>query len=558
MNQLVRIWNSLTMAQRISLAAAPVVIFALSMALLHWKREGDFRTLYSSLAPEDAVAVTQKIREAGIEFRLDETGSAVSVPSAKLAEVRLALAGAGLPHTGRIGFELFDKTNLGASDFAEQVNYRRALEGELERTVGTLSEVAQARIHLTFAKESVFLDSRQPAKATAVLKLRRENRLSQTNVVAIANLIASAVDGLAPESVAIVDSSGRLLNRPRNGEDNEARAAEANFDYRRQLESELLSKINQSLEPLLGAGKFRAGLNVECDFTTSEESEETYDSSKSALTQSQSTEESNSIAGSAGTPGTASNLPRSPERQTANASGIFRRTESMSYLPGKSVRHTVAPKGTIRRLSAAVLVDHGTRWTGSGTKARRTLIAPSPEVLKAVREVVASVTGYNEQRGDQITVEALPFESTLNAEPPMTAQQSPVQKLPFDYRQPLLLGIAAGSILLFGAMLFMIMRRKPAPAAATAQAELAGASATQQEKVSSGTAEHSFEQQIADNGAEQRQIEADVISRIKLPANTRKTEVLMKHIREGVQKDPVSAANVLRTWVAEGEAKRTV
>ena len=114
--------------------------------------------------------MTQKIREAGIEYRLDETGSSILVPSGRLAEARLALAGAGLPRTGRIGFELFDRTNLGASDFAEQVNYRRALEGELERTVATLSEVDQARIHITFAKDSVFLDSRQPAKATVVLK----------------------------------------------------------------------------------------------------------------------------------------------------------------------------------------------------------------------------------------------------------------------------------------------------------------------------------------------------------------------------------------------------
>ena len=183
--------------------------------------------------------MTQKIREAGIEYRLDETGATVLVPSDRLADARLALAGAGLPRTGRIGFELFDRTNLGASDFAEQVNYRRALEGELERTVATLSEVDQARIHITFAKESVFLDARQPSKATVVLRLKRSAQLPQPSVVAIANLVASAVDGLAPESVAIIDASGRLLNRPRVPGDGEAQLAEANLEYRRQVESEL-------------------------------------------------------------------------------------------------------------------------------------------------------------------------------------------------------------------------------------------------------------------------------------------------------------------------------
>src|ERR1700691_286240 len=202
MNQLAKIWKSLTRAQQISLITVPVVICAVVFGLLRWKHENAFRTLYSALAPEDAAAVTQKIREAGIEYRLDETGATVSVPSDHLAEARLALAGAGLPKSGRIGFELFDRTNLGASDFAEQVNYRRALEGELERTVATLSEIDQARIHITFAKESVFLDARKPSKATVVLRMKRTAQLPQSSVVAIANLVASAVDGLSPESVA--------------------------------------------------------------------------------------------------------------------------------------------------------------------------------------------------------------------------------------------------------------------------------------------------------------------------------------------------------------------
>src|SRR5271168_4249151 len=154
MNQLARIWNSMSAAQRISLIVVPLLLIAGGYGFVHWRHESDFRSLYTSLAPEDAAAVTQKIREAGIEYRLDETGATVLVPSASVSEARLALAGAGLPRSGRIGFELFDRSSLGASDFTEQVNYRRALEGELERTIATLAEVDQARIHVTFAKES--------------------------------------------------------------------------------------------------------------------------------------------------------------------------------------------------------------------------------------------------------------------------------------------------------------------------------------------------------------------------------------------------------------------
>ncbi|MES1257815.1 MAG: flagellar basal-body MS-ring/collar protein FliF, partial [Acidobacteriota bacterium] len=237
MNQLAQIWNSFSTTQRISLVVVPLLVCAAALGLVRWKHESDFRILYSGLAPEDGLAVTQKMREAGIEYRLDETGASILVPSARLADARLSLAGANLPRTGRPGYELLEKLSLGVSDTIETATLHRALEGEIEKTIATLSEVGQARVHLTFPKESVFLDSRQPAKATVVLRLKRGGRISAANVSAIAYLVASAVDGLAPESVAVIDEASRLLNRPRAPGDNEARAAEANLDFRQQLEA---------------------------------------------------------------------------------------------------------------------------------------------------------------------------------------------------------------------------------------------------------------------------------------------------------------------------------
>ncbi len=559
MNQLARIWASLSRSQQISLILVPVVVCAAVFGLLKWKHDSGFRVLYSALAPEDAAAVTQKIREAGIEFRLDETGAAVLVPSERLADARLALAGAGLPRTGRIGFELFDRSNLGASDFAEQVNYRRALEGELERTVATLSEVDQARIHVTFAKESVFLDARQPSKATVVLRLKRSAQLSQSSVVAIANLIASAVDGLAPEAVAIIDSSGRLLSRPHVQGDSDAQLAEANLDYRRQVESEFLGKINLALGPLLGPDRFRASVSAECDFTSSEENEESVDASKSAVLTSQTSEESSGGANSGGTPGTASNLPRPTARATAGASGLFRRTENNTYQPSRIVKHTTTPKGSIRRVSTAVLVDQTVRWDGVGARAKRTLIPPSADVLKGVHDIIAGITGFTEQRGDQITVETIPFETTRESEPPL-APAAPVKQLSATpvFKQPLMIGGAAGLILLAGGFIFALSR-KPRPGraedmspGALAQADSRGVAAPDG-KVPGG---RNMEQQIADNDARQALLESEELNRIKLPESTRKTEVLVKHIRDSVQKDSVNATNVLRTWISEPETKR--
>ncbi len=419
----------MSVSQRISLIVVPLMLCAAVFGLTKWRHESDFRPLYTSLTPEDASAVTQKVREAGVEYRLDETGSTVLVPSAGIAEARLALAGAGLPRSGRIGFELFDRANLGASDFTEQVNYRRALEGELERTVATLGEIDQARIHITFAKESVFLDSRQPAKATVVVKLKRMGVLQQPSVVAIANLVASSVDGLAPDAVAVIDSGGRLLNRPRPVDSSDASSADANLDYRRRVESELLSKINTALEPLVGAGHFHAGVNVECDFSSSEQSDEIYDGSKSALLQTQTTEESNSASLGGGTPGTAANLPNPPTKEASGTTGLTRRTENVSYQPGKTIRRTLSPKGTVRKISTAVLVDQAVRWEGSGAKARKTLIPASAETLKGIHDVVAGITGFSDQRGDQITIESLPFESTLSSEQPVVPRHPSSQKV---------------------------------------------------------------------------------------------------------------------------------
>ena len=342
MNQLARIWSSLSRAQQVSLVIAPLVVLAAVSGILKWRHDSGFRVLYSGLAPEDASAVTQKIREAGIEYRLDETGATVEVPAEHLADARLALAGAGLPRSGRIGFELFDRNNLGASDFAEQVNYRRALEGELERTVATLSEVDQARIHITFAKDSVFLDARQPSKATVVLRLKRSAQLPQGTVTAIANLVASAVDGLTPDAVAIIDSHGHLVNRPHAAGDAGEQMAEANLDYRRQVETDLLTRINSALGTLLGPDRFHASVNVDCDFTSSEQNDEIVDPDKSAVLTSQMTEESMIATASGVRPSTAlaTRLAIAVTVPCGSCADRFRRRTTVAFEGCRASRNT--------------------------------------------------------------------------------------------------------------------------------------------------------------------------------------------------------------------------
>src|SRR5579885_2788562 len=202
MDQLKQLLARLTLRQKITIAAVAVAVIGGLAGLSKWSKERDFKPLLTNLSAEDAGQAIARLRESGVEYRLSDNGSTILAPSAKIAELRLQLAAAGLPKSGRIGFELFDRNNFGATDFTEQVNYRRALEGELERSVASLAEVEQARVHLTFPKESIYTESRQPAKASVLVKLRPGARLSSQNVQAICNLTASAVEGLAPEFVS--------------------------------------------------------------------------------------------------------------------------------------------------------------------------------------------------------------------------------------------------------------------------------------------------------------------------------------------------------------------
>ncbi|HVV47677.1 MAG TPA: flagellar M-ring protein FliF C-terminal domain-containing protein, partial [Bryobacteraceae bacterium] len=370
------------------------------------------------------------------------------------------------------------------------------------------------------------------------------------------NLVAGAVEGLSPTGVAIIDSNGRLLNRPREPGDSDAQLADANLDYRRQIESEMLARVDTALEPLLGRDRFRASVNVDCDFTTSEENDESYDPVKSAVLTSQTTEESSGTGTAGGTPGTATNLPRPAARATTTGSGIMRRSENLTYQPSHTVRHSVTPRGSIRRVSTAVLVDQTVHWNGVGPRARKTLVPPSPDVLKGVHDIVAGITGFDAQRGDQITVETLPFEATLEAEPPTGPAPAKPRPAPFDFKQPAVIASAVLLVILGAGTFFLLSSRRRtgkvedgAPTAIPASPAAAGEGLDSKARM--------MEQQIAENEARLSQIEAEEMSRIKLPPSTRKTEVLVRHIRDSVHKDSVKATSVLRSWISEPGAKHS-
>jgi len=555
MEQWKKLLARLSTGQKAGTAAVAVAVAAGLFGLVQWHREGDFRPLYTGLAAEDAGAIVQKLKETGTDYRLSDDGSAVLVPSAKVAELRLQLAASGLPKSGRMGFELFDKSSFGMTDFAEHVNYRRALEGELERSIVSLAEVERARVHLTFPKESVYLESRQPAKASVILGLRPGAQLSPQNVAAVCNLLASAVEGLAPESVSVIDTRGNLLNRPRKiGEDG---GSEANLEYREMVEKNLLTKIQSTLEPLLGADRFRATVSADCDFSSGEQSEESFDPTRSVMVSSQKAEDIAPAGYAGGVPGTASNLPHPPARPAGVASGASRRTEEINYQSSRVVRRTKLPEGQLKHLSVSLVLDQEVRWEGQPPKVRQVLVPPSAEKIKAIHDLVAGVVSFNAERGDQLIVETLPFESTLHADPPFAAAPSAPQPVAPGIRIPAWLqtpkgigAVAGGAILLLALVVVGIrrLRRKP-DGAVSAQAALPAGAAN---AAALPASENALQKKLATDAQSQARLEAEALEAIKGPtSSTNKKDVLTKYLRESLKKDPIVQVQTLRNWLHE-------
>ena len=558
MDQIQKLIQSLSLRQRVVILLAAGTVIVGLVAFSHWRRESGFRPLYTSLAAEDASAVVEKLKQSGVEYRLADNGSSVLVPEAKAAESRLALAAAGLPKSGRIGFELFDKNNLGATEFTEHINYHRALEGELERSVMCLGEVEQARIHITLAKDSIYTEERQPAKASVLVRLKPGVRLAAANVTAISYLVASAVEGLAPEAVSVVDMQGNLLNRPRKGLPGEgAEPSEGLLDFRQTVERDLSHKISATLEPLLGADKFRVGVSVDCDFSSVEQSEEIYDPTRSVMVSSQKTEDVSGGTGSNGVPGTASNLPRPTSRPGTMLAGVSRRTENIAYQSSRTVRRTRLPQGAVKRMSLAVLVDQAVSWEGTGKQRRRVLVPPAPETLKAIRDLVAGVAGLAPDRGDQLIIEALPFESTLHPEgepaepgaPAAPAAKNPAPRWLEMLRDPkIAIGAVAGAVLVIGAAVFLWFRgRKRTASASSAPAVESG-----EASALNASLDQQIQARLAEQEALEQRMEQEALSSIKLPKVTsKKTEVLLKQVREQGKKDASIGGHVLRAWIGE-------
>lgn len=410
-----------------------------------WMQKVDFQILYSNLGEEDAGLIIQKLKDMKIPYRTSDGG--IMVPSDKVHELRLQLATQGLPQGGGVGFEVFDKTNFAMTDFVQKLNYRRALQGELSRTIRALSEVEQCRVHISVPERSLFARDEDRPKASVLIKLRQGRRLSEGQVQGIVHLVASSVEGLDPKDVTIVDSKGEMLA---SAGSNIVGLSNSQLEFQRNYEKELEGKIATLLEPVVGKGKARVKVVAAIDFTRIEKTEERYDPDGQVIRSEQRNTEKSLGSGSGGVPGVGSNLPNKPSSTSSSIKGQSeKKNETINYEISKVTSHIINNPGEVKRLSAVVLVD-GTYTGQEGSKDKK-YTPRSEEDLKKIEEVVKRAIGFNQERGDDVKVVNMPFEMVSEEELP-----APKKDI-----WPVIMTVAKYVVPLIGIVLLFLLIIKP-------------------------------------------------------------------------------------------------
>lgn len=395
-----------------------------TIMIVSWAKAQYFAPLYTGLSSEDAGKIVERLTEMKIQYQIGDNGSSISVPSNDVYETRMKLATAGLPSPQNIGYALLDQTNIGMTDFLQKVNYRRALEGELARTIIGLSEVAAARVHLVIPEDRLFREDQHTPTASVVLKLNGAMPLGKRQLQGVAYLVASSVEGMTPDKVTIIDSDGNLLSGMQ-ASDESAMLSATQFDMRKNIEDYLEQKAQSLMSGVIGAGRAVVRVTAELNFEKSNTQIEQYDPDLVAIRSEQRTTQKGSqlegalaqtspaAAGAAGAgAGGAAAIPTTPA--ATNTTSDNSEDVITNYEVSKTIRNIIGEVGSIKRLTIAVMVDGAYKETktpeGEITKEYQ---ARSQEDLNRFASIIKNAVGFSETRADQFEIVSLPFDNTM-------------------------------------------------------------------------------------------------------------------------------------------------
>jgi flagellar M-ring protein FliF len=416
--QLQDIWKQLGASQRVSVVLATGVLMIGIIGIGWWSGRADYSLLYGKLSDTEAAKVIAALDDAKVPYKIGTGGSSILVPAEKIHVLRMQLAGKGIPRSDGVGFEIFDKPNFGISDFIQRANYIRALQGELARTIAQLDEIESARVMVVMPENRLLIDKDKHATASVFVRLRSNGQLAPQAINSIRFLVANSVEGLKPNFVSVVDNQGNVLSE--NVENDSLVGLSATqLDARRNLEQYLAKKTESMLEKVLGPGQAIVRVAAEINFDTLQRTEEKYDpdgqvvrtQTKDESNEDSTTANSSEVAGvSANTPGGSNTTAQASASPTTTKNK--KTTSTIGYDIGKSTSTLLQAAGGLKRLSAAVTV--AAKFEGVG--AARKVIPRSTEELEKLRRIVGNVLGNDSTRGDQITVEELPFNDQFAVE----------------------------------------------------------------------------------------------------------------------------------------------
>ncbi len=546
LKQIAAFWASLPTPKRIALVGLSTLALVVTLLISYVGSQIHYGYLYTGLDSQDAAAIVEKLKTQQVPFQLAANGTAIQVPEDRVASLRLELAGAGLPHGGGVGFELFDRTQIGATEFEQQVNLRRALEGELIRSILTIDGVQAARVHLVMPERRLFVAREQQSSASVVLKLRNPANFSQREVAGIVHLVSAAVPNLHRDRVSVVSTDGITLHRPNTGDAaGISDGSDLESDRGHVLASQLETEVRAQIERIVGPGNADIRVNLKLDTSAKEKVEEHYEPSKTALRSEQKVQESGGTgqAGVAGVPGALTNLPdaRQAGADVTEAPGggegaVSRLSQTRNWEVDKVSQKTTTPPGTVERLSVAVLVNDkiehkGKQWVSTPRTAQE---------LAQIEELVKRAVGFSVERGDSVHVAAASFARVDADDGAPTDEKGWKRWIPY---------IAAGFAALVAMAVLVLVWRRGKRKEKVSRALLVGG-ALENNKELAGHVEGA--QPV--NG-----LPGDTFQALEGLGNSQKLDAVALRTKalQFAAEDPATAAIIIRKWLNAGVASAT-
>lgn len=538
---------------------------AIGITLFFWAQKPNLTPLYPNLSEKDSAEIADALRASGIEYKLDGATGAVSVAGDKVYEARMRLASQGLPKGSSVGMEMIrGEQGFGTSQFIETARYQLALETELSRTVGSLLAVKGARVHLALPKASAFARNREQASASVLLELHPGRQLEAGQVASIVHIVASSVPNLLPSAVTVIDQYGHLLTR--DGADSDADASAEQFAYTRRVEDDYVRRIEQLLTPMMGAGRVSAQVTADLDFSVTEEAREAYNPNPQAIRSEQTSEEASRTGtnGAQGIPGATSNQPPNAAQAVplnsvngappANGAAATpdpnapptneSRSATRNFELDKTVSHTRKSPGKIQRLSIAVLVDNLPKPDPKPEAKGALVPTPLTEAeLAKVQSLVREAVGFDEKRGDTVTVQNAPFlqNEALQPLPALPIWQQPEMR---DYARQ---GLGALVVLLIGLFVVrpMLKSLMGPPPPRTVEAVLESIAERKAAAAAAGDGEISGE--VVDDRLSLGSTAAAAVPAV--PEVPKVYEQKLVLARQAVEQDPKRAAQLVKNWI---------